>query len=177
LREYKDSIIVTADDDIYYEANWLEKLYEAYKENPKYIHCHRAHEISFDKNGEVKPYESWKQEISWEQAKPSFLNFLTGVGGVLYPPNSLHQDVFNEELILKLSPSNDDIWFWAMAVLHGTKINVIKENILRLVTVNLEQALKASRSLNQINNGQGRNDMQLKAVLKHYNLYNKLGSD
>ena len=37
LREFPDDIIITADDDIYYEKNWLEKLYNAYKKQPDMI--------------------------------------------------------------------------------------------------------------------------------------------
>jgi hypothetical protein len=175
LRKYKDCIIVTADDDIYYERDWLEKLYVAYQENPKYIHCHRAHKILLDKNRRIKPYNSWKSEISWNQTKPSFLNFFTGAGGVLYHPYSLHEDIFNEELFLKLTPTADDIWFWAMAVLQGTKISIVKENMY-LIFINPENelGLTTEDTLTKINVLQGKNDEQLKAVVEHYNLYDKL---
>ena len=63
-------------------------------------------------------------EISGESYLPSFLNFLTGVGGVLYPPNSLHQDILSQEGFSSLCPNADDIWFWAMAVLADTKISL-----------------------------------------------------
>jgi hypothetical protein len=48
---------------------------------------------------------------------------------VLYPPNSLYKDVANENLFTELSPTNDDIWFWMMAVLNDTRIKVVKHNI------------------------------------------------
>jgi len=175
LREYPEDIIITFDDDIYYEEDRLERLYMAYQENPQYIHCHRAHKILFDKKGNIKPYNSWTFAIDWEQVNPSFLNFLTGVGGVLYPPHSLHQDVFNEELIRRLSPNNDDIWFWAMAVLQGTKINLVKENMKEVVYVNPgEQLGLTGGTLMATNVGENRNDEQLKAVLEHYKLEDKI---
>jgi len=176
LKEYQNCIIVTADDDIYYDTNWLEKLYMAYQKNPQYIHCHRAHKILFDKNGKLKPYNLWEHKIDGKQAKPSFLNFFTGVGGVLYPPNSLYKDILNETLFLKLTPTSDDIWFWAMAVLQGTKTNVVNENINKLTYVNIEieLGLTAGNALNKINVILGKNDENLKNVFEFYNIYDKL---
>ncbi|MFZ1980133.1 MAG: glycosyltransferase domain-containing protein, partial [Smithella sp.] len=111
LKEYPDDIIVTADDDIYYPRKFLELLYGAYLKEPQYIHCHRVHKITFDKNKNIQKYSKWIRQAS--NIESSLCNFLTGAGGVLYPPNSLYKDVLNEELFLKLSPTADDIWFWA----------------------------------------------------------------
>ncbi len=30
---------------------------------------------------------------------------------------------------MELCPYGDDLWFWAMAVLNGTKINVVRDNL------------------------------------------------
>jgi hypothetical protein len=171
LREYPNDTIVTFDDDIYYEENRLEKLYMAYQENPQYVHCHRATRILFYEDGKMKPWSLWKRGISWNEIKPSFLNFAAGFCGVLYPPHSLHQDVFNEELIKKLCPSADDIWFWAMAVRQGTKINLVKENMKEVVYVNPERELGlAGRTLAADNVGKNKNDEQVKAVVGYYGL-------
>ena len=56
------------------------------------------------------------------------MNKLVGVGGVLYPANSLDGEVVNSELFNRLAPTNDDIWFWFMAIKAGTRINVVKGN-------------------------------------------------
>jgi hypothetical protein len=168
LKEYPDDIIVTADDDIYYPRNFLKLLYEAYLKEPQYIHCHRAHRITFDKNKNIKDYSKWIKEIS--NVEPSFCNFLTSGAGVLFPPKSLYKDVLDEELFLKLSPTADDIWFWAMAVLNNTKINVIKNNISKLCYTNAarEYGLTGEITLAQQNIGGGGNDKQLKNIFNHY---------
>jgi hypothetical protein len=44
-----------------------------------------------------------------------------GYGGVLYPPNTLHNEVLNINRFKELIPTHDDIWFWAMSVLAKTK--------------------------------------------------------
>jgi hypothetical protein len=175
LKEYPDDIIVTADDDVYYPKNILELLYKSYLKEPQYIHCHRAHRITFDNHKNIKKYSEWIRPVSY--AEPSFCNFLTGVGGILYPPKVLYKDVLNEELFLKLSPTADDIWFWAMAVLNNTKINVVKDNIATLRFANYEREFRLSGeiTLAQKNIAGGHNDKQLQNIFNHYpNLQNTL---
>ena len=177
LMEYPEDVIITADDDIYYPPNWLELLYTSYLKNPRYIHCHRAHRITFDENHKINQYSKWIYRIS--DVEPSFCNFITGAGGVLYPPKSLHEDVLSEELFLKLSPTADDIWFWAMAVLNKTRINVVKNNITTLIYTNIERELGLTdedRLFQKYNIGDG-NDNQLRNIFNHYtDLKNNLES-
>jgi len=140
LMMYPDDIIVTADDDVIYPSNWLRRLVEAYVAQPDKLHCLRAHEVTF-KSGEIANYNSWKHEIDF--VSPSFCNFFTGVGGVLYKKDLLHEDILKKDLFLNLCPDADDIWFWGMAVLKGTKINAVSPslNSLKPVDGTREKAL------------------------------------
>ena len=120
LKKYPESIIVTADDDNIYPKQWLEKLYNSYLKYPNDIHAHRITKFFYKHGFEV---------IAGGQdyyKKPSYLNKLVGLGGVLYPPNCFYKDILNEELFMKLAPTNDDQWFWFQAVLNGTKIRVVE---------------------------------------------------
>ena len=54
----------------------------------------------------------------------SFLNKLTGAGGVLYPPKCFYKDILNDSLFMTLAPTNDDIWFWIQGVLKGIRVRV-----------------------------------------------------
>ncbi len=169
LKEYPNDVIVTADDDIYYQKNWLELLYESYLKNKNIIHCHRAHKINLDENKKILPYKNWDKQTT--NSDKSFLVFLTGGGGVLFPPHSLHIDVSKKDLFMKLTPDADDIWFWAMAVLNGTKIQIVENNISKVVAINETQDSGLWRSVNI----SGENDINLKKVLNHYkNLENLL---
>lgn len=164
LKEFPDSLLVTADDDIVYPKDWLSKLYNAYKENPTYIHCHRAHKITFDERNNLKPYVKWEHCIDSHTTTPSFLNFLTGGGGVLFPKNCFYQDILKEDIFMKLCPTADDIWFWAMAVLNGYKINVVKGGfVIRSYTPNQEK-----ESLWAQYNSNGANDIALKNLFEQY---------
>lgn len=166
LKKYPNNIIVTADDDIYYEKDWLEKLLKSHKENKNCIICHRAHRVKFDRE-KLAPYKKWPKKI--KGGKASYLNFLTGVGGVLYPQNSLHKDVLNEELFTELAPKADDVWFWAMAVLNKTKILVVKDWIRELTYVNPERERGLTDEITLFSfNKKGGNDLQIEKVLNHY---------
>lgn len=165
LKEFPDDIIVTADDDLYYPREWLEKLYDAYLKEPNLIHCHRAHTITFDKNGEVADYADWKRHDKCEKA--TYLNFLTGVGGVLYPPHCLDEAVMDKALFKELAPTADDIWFWAMAVKNGTKIRKLPDLMMEN-PIQMPDTLEDAQALALINCQGGRNTIQMKAVLEKY---------
>lgn len=154
---------MSADDDIFYPSFWLERLYSAYVRAPQYIHAHRAHKVTFLHTGEIAAYENW--EFCVENVPPSFRNFATGVGGVLYPPHSLHECVLDSSLFTRLAPSADDVWFWACALLKGTKINVIDNNHSHLEII---EPSSQDSALWQVNWLQNQNNIQIKNVLNHY---------
>lgn len=167
LKKYPDELIVTVDDDIYYPQDWLEKLYRTHLSNPDDIIIHRARHMIMKNNKEFADYTTWK--LIKEETDASYLNFMTGAGGILYPPHKLYQDVFNEERFLDLCKYGDDIWFWAMAILKHTKFKVVDDCFYDLIYVNPAREVNL---LNEetlwLNNRKGSNDRQLKAVVKYY---------
>lgn len=135
LRKYPEAVIVTADDDLYYERNWLRILYEEYKKAPELVHCHRITQFSL-RDGEYKAVGRGKNV----SPKASFLYKVTGCGGVLYPPHCLSDEILREDIFQKICSTNDDIWFWLMAVRHGVRISVPEQNIPALHYVERTQA-------------------------------------
>lgn len=169
LKEYPTDIIVTADDDIYYPKNWLKLLYEDYLQNPEYIICHRCRRMVYE-NKEFAEYEKWKL-INENSNDISYLNFFTGVGGVLYPPNSLHKNVLKEEIFLDLCEFGDDIWLWSMAVLNHTKIKVANNhNSTELTYINpaRERNLINEKTLWSTNITENHNNKQLDKIINKY---------
>lgn len=169
FKDFSDSIIVTADDDIYYPSNWLKKLYLSYIAHPQDIHAHRVHKVDL-----TKSYEKWEKHVTVESAEYS--NFLTGVGGVLYPPHCFSNEVLREDIFLKNAPKADDIWFWIMALVHNRKIRVVKNHIKTLIATNIFRQFFA-QSLYK-DNRNGANDTQLNNLMKFYgqNVKNKLST-
>ena len=167
LKEYPNDLIVTADDDIFYPKDWLENLYNCWKENNDCVICHRAHRIKINGN-KLYPYNEWKQEVIEE--KSSYLNFFTGVGGVLYHSNIFYKDILNEELFMELTPQNDDIWFWAMAVLNDKKIKIVDEPINNLTYINPEREIGLNNDITLCSSNviKNENDFQLEKVINYY---------
>lgn len=166
-KEFKNCILITADDDIFYPENWLAILYKSYLTHPNAITCHRAHRIKLDKDKKILPYKKWAKKINGPNF--SYLNFFTGAGGVLYPPNSLNENVTNVKAFTELAPHGDDIWFWAMALLNNTKIYVANNNIKSLTYVNPERERGKTGELTLFaNNKQGGNDNQIQKILDAY---------
>jgi hypothetical protein len=112
LEERPQAFWVTADDDCYYPPNWLDQLVRAWTPYSREVLCHRAHRIRLDSNQTPLPYTSWELELRAESAHP--LNFMTGVGGVLYPPGCFANEVTDQTLFQRLCPGSDDVWLWWM---------------------------------------------------------------
>jgi glycosyltransferase involved in cell wall biosynthesis len=165
---YSDSLIVTVDDDIYYKNDWLEMLYHTHSRFPKDIIAHRVHNISF-KDKYIDVYRNW----NGKERELSYLNFLTGVGGVLYPPGCLYFDVCKYDIFLNLCPYADDVWFYVMAILQKTKIRVVRGGYKKLMVFDyiFKKASRRIPTLMQINVDNNQNDIQLKAVLEYYGVF------
>lgn len=170
LKEHQDDIIITVDDDIIYDYNMVENLIREYSIQPDLIHFCRGHRMII-KNKILLPYKKWLMNI--EKTDITLLNFPTGVGGVLYPPHSLSEEVFNEKVFLDMCPSADDVWFKAMALLkdsNSKKVHTRIENGLEYVELKELQ----NSGLRVLNVDGNKNDEQIEAVFKRYSLHNKL---
>ena len=166
LNEYPDSYIVTADDDIYYPQDWLENIWQNYQKYPNTIIASRVRQIEFNYDKTLRSYNDWGFS---DEYSSSFCNFFTGAGGTLFFPGALSHLTTNESLFLKLCPSCDDVWLWAMAVINKTKITSIGNplkyltyiNILREINVHDETTLWKD-------NKEGINDISIRNVLKEF---------
>ena len=143
LREFPNDIIITADDDLYYQRDWLESLYKTHLKYPNCICTRRACEVINKGN-----YFTITPHYLNTNYKPSFNNQLMGGAGTLFPPDTLYKDIFNIEKIKSLIPTYDDIYFWAMAILKGTKIALVENKDLSLYNVEDTQSV----ALCKINN-------------------------
>lgn len=173
LMKWPDAYIITIDDDAIYQYDCVEKLVNCHTLNPECIIANRVHRIVLGQDNKPIKYLDWQWEINSQDVSP--LNFATGVGGTLYPPQCFDADVFNESDFMGLCKYADDIWFNAMALKKGTHIKKCpthspygKEYIMNpdvqdmgLFNINLSD-------------GEETNDSQLKAVFNKYNLWDKL---
>ena len=129
IKEFRDSIIVTTSDNIYYPKNWLNKLYLSYITNPEDIHIHKAYKVIHTK--ELSPKETWPKATSNEKAQ--YDNYPDDIGGILYPPNCFSKEALREDIFLKYAPTEDVSWFWIMALVHNKKFRIVKNNISNFI--------------------------------------------
>jgi hypothetical protein len=165
LKMLPNETIITVDDDILYGRHLLEILWTEHQTTPDQIICGSAKEMTFT-NKSVSPYGNWL--VNSENCKrASFNNIAIGFGAVLYFPGCFSEEVINENLFLKYSPTADDLWFKAMSKLKGVKVRSVSH---LLGTANQSIAIESAQedSLSIINVINGRNDEQFQAILKAY---------
>lgn len=165
LIDFPDAIIVTVDDDVHYHPDMLRQLLYLHAQVPDAILAQRAKHIKYG-----QPYKKWSKyrwyHFLFKRIHRSFLNIQTGVGGVLYPPHSLKADMMDLDLIAKLAPTTDDIWFWAAGAANGYPVVPVPFGH------NKPKGLAKPRelSLKRINfkDGTDRNIMAFNAILNHF---------
>ncbi|PUU88404.1 hypothetical protein, partial [Halanaerobium sp.] len=162
MKCYPESIIITVDDDTFYPENLVEKLLNAHKKYPKAVCCNLAHLIT-SKNGNIAPYKEWESGSPGYKG-PSFNLIPIGCEGVLYPPNSLNDNVFDKNKIKSICPKADDLWLKSMATIN--KVKTVKTNKTSIDYANLLTA--KSGSLNSINVDKDLNDKQLANIIEEY---------
>jgi len=165
LKNYPNSILITIDDDIFYDENLLKDLYSSYVKYPNSVSAMRVHRMIV-KNGKLLPYNDW--ELSYTKADTPFgWLFATGIGGILYPPHSLHREVLNKDLIKELALNADDVWLKTMQVLNGTKVVLARPRRNQRI-VSVGNSYKSALSKDNVDNG--RNDLYIKNCLNYFSL-------
>ena len=167
FEEYKDGVIVTACDNVYYRRNWLKKLYYSYIVSPNDIHIHKTLNVKI-KNKSLASIKEWGGCVNSEIAK--YTNFPVALGGILYPPNCFKKEAFRSDIFLKYAPQDDDVWFWIMAVINNKKFRVVKNHDKSLVCLNIFEYLS------DIKEKEISFDIQANDLMKLYgqNVINKL---
>ncbi len=164
LELYPGKIIVTCDDDLMYEATWLERLYQDHLRYPERIIAHECREIAYDNQGKLLNYDQWKTQTAPGVSSPWMMPI--GYGGVLYPPGVLHKDVTRADLYLALAPRADDLWFKAMSYLNGTMTQRSQEPGQKPTPIAGSQKV----SLKHTNVRETGNYEQWKAICNHYQI-------
>lgn len=167
LNNYPEDLIITCDDDIYYRSNMVQRLVEAYRNDPTKIYAHRAHEITFA-DGKLCSYNKWIEEVSDKSGKKIFP---TSGGGTLYTKKHLYKDVCNEELFSTLCPNADDVWNYFMGFMQDTNNVVLPYKGYIYIPLDVfYQAFHKGSNLASVNCGESMNDVQIKAIMEHYGI-------
>ena len=162
LKEHPEDIVVTVDDDAIYPPNLLEELYSFHLRFPECVVATRVRLIKTTDGMRLCPYSEWLNETGCI-GRPCYGLLPIGLGGVLYPPHVLHDEVFNKQAILDLCVNADDIWLKFMSLMKGVKV-VATHPIMRAPEYVKDSQKTSLWSTNQTSEG---NDPQIKALLEH----------
>jgi hypothetical protein len=181
LRDFPEDLIFTFDDDVIYPSNTIACLLGVHKKYPDAIAANWAREIPLDRHGRPKCIKKGKlltpatltRSVNQgaHTAIPSHRAFAYGTGGVLYPPKALDPRVQDISAFKQLCPTEDDIWFKAMAILAGTPVVPTNLGIQPKHHVVRGSQMTALRHQNYKKN---RNQEQMNAVFEKFALADRL---
>ena len=142
IKDNPEDCIITIDDDIFYRNDLIESFIKFHQQHPNAIIANRAKTII--KQSHL--YKGWPDAMKQEE---DIYMLPIGIGGVLYPPHSLHKDVFEKDVIKELCLTADDVWLACMSILQGTPkffsgyrqgfLNVIIPHNIGLMEINRER--------------------------------------
>ena len=159
FREYPDDIIVTVDDDVFYEPVLLERLWETHLQFPDAVVAGQTHLITLDRSGQPNPYKYWLRRTFGFENGPSMQLFAVGIGGVLYHPRWFPEELYNEEVIRKTCLTADDLWLKTMELAAGIPVVFSPASTFLRIVPGSQKT-----SLYQYNLDQDRNDESLAAI-------------
>ena len=172
LKDFPKAIIITIDDDYMYPIDLIERLFRVHEAYPHAICCSHSRIIKRNSEGDMMPYRSFEMCFP-DRDYLSFSLLAEGFGGILYPPQSLSDEVFDIENLKKYAPAADDLWFKAMELLAGTPVAQMARNRAWFQSITSEIAVQDT-GLYHYNNERRGNDVQLKTLFTQYKLYDKL---
>lgn len=168
LLQNPNSKILMFDDDLYYHKDMIKYLVKNHTKNPKNIIASRVHKMKFS-NDKILPYREWTH--NYQAKKPSLYLLHTSGNGTLIPSKDiLDEIIFNKDLIMKLSPNSDDVWWKINLIRMGIKVASFNKFNRDPITVKSTH----TNSLVSSNTFEGGKDLQIKNTLTHFGIrFNK----
>ncbi len=154
MQAFPEDVVITVDDDTVYPRELVETLVASWRRFPDCVSALRAHKITFDRDGSIRPYAQWVWECG-ERDRPSMRYVATGGCGVLYPPRAIPPAAFDVAAIRETSLNNDDLWLKFMEVETGTRVVICGKRVLRDC---IELRETQATSLKEDNVSRGAND-------------------
>lgn len=168
MKEMSDAIIVTFDDDVIYDKDVLNILYESYLQNPQCVSCMRAHRLTM-KKAKINKYQDWIREDNSLFGKASHFAVATGIGGVLYPPKAFGDEAFDVDFIKNNCINTDDLWLKVMEIKYNRPVILAaRHRPIKLIEGTQETALYTQNVYNN------ENDRSMDRILNKYSDTSKI---
>lgn len=160
MQEYPEDSIITVDDDVIYDKDFVRDLCSCHQKNPGCVCGRRVHRMTKDNAGQIRSYNDWQWECR-DILEPSHQLFTTGCGGVLYPPHILPPEAFDAAAIKAHCLNTDDVWLKFMELKAGARVVFTNSKIMHPLTVRKTQA---SALMHTNTAAENRNDLNIKAM-------------
>lgn len=167
---FPNNPIITMDDDFYYHPDCIKWITDAYIQSDKKTVLGQWGCIPEKRDGKYVPYNEWRDCKYGKEDSPVSIY---GCAGCCYPPYIFDDEIRKKDIFLKLCPSADDIWFWAMEERQNIKRQYIPQKGYGYHTyVNRieEYDWSLDSTLMHQNVVEGKNNAQLDAVVAYYGL-------
>ena len=169
MQEYPNSAIITIDDDVIYPRDLVSSLFTSFLKNPNAVSARRVRRIERDCKGECLPYNLWETKITEKNYDKKDL-LATGVGGVLYPPNSFdfNKPYLQINTIIEQCLLADDIWLAFIERINNIPVCFVPhKNAYFYEIYNPKCFDSALMNKNVLEN---RNDVYIKKCEKYFNI-------
>lgn len=166
LKEFKDYLVITIDDDIIFPKTMISELLRCHIKYPEAVCARRVHKIT-KKNNNILPYNLWDKEY-FAKNKPSNRLIATTGAGTLYSPYVISRLVdltFDYNSIINLCLDADDIWMKCMEIMSSIKV-VFADNEIMGSFIEVDE----NYTLMPKNVGKCKNDLFLNEIIKKYKI-------
>lgn len=165
MQTFKDKIIITIDDDLYYPSNMIQRLLELHKDAPLAICANITRKISpiflYD-------YSRWDKFPDNYIYNSTSLLVAIGCGGVLYPKEFRPDTLFDINLIKEHAFHADDLWLKAMELVHHFPVITGAYFAPPIVAPSTQKVGLLKKNCGKENG----NNIQWKSLVKQFNLSN-----
>lgn len=162
LKKYPNDIIITADDDVLYPKDFIEKLYNAYLLDNSKIYCNYSFKFL---NKYYRPTTNIKEL--------QYLFTYIGTGaGALFPPKILPNEILDEELFTKIAPIHDDIFISTLCMKYNIKIQNVNNDYMKYIKLLQKRTVFNTQSIGLVkqNYEQHKTEIQLQQCLEYFNI-------
>lgn len=147
LRSNDEDILVYADDDVIYGAQWLKLLITPFMENNgEYIVSSRVRLKKKNIFGNYQSYNRYPLCYSESILKRDFI--ITGVGGCVLQKKHIKENLLKINAYADIAPRTDDLWISKLLELSNTFV-LVCPNAFSCV----QEIQHSNNALSQINNG------------------------
>lgn len=131
IKKYPDNAILVVDDDICQVGGWLKTFINDHKKYPNDIIFGQSNSICYvDDNDVIHEYTSLYTHIDCQcPGKVSHTQKISsGAAGTLFPAHIINNpDFYNEDLLMEISPTCDETWQWAFALMEGRTFRALSD--------------------------------------------------